>query len=59
MADKPTSRDPLGEDQPIPGTPRSRIALVVGLAIALGLIAFFIWFFATHSDRSQGTGFFG
>lgn len=59
MADEPTARDPLDEEEPIPGTPRSRVALAVGLTIALGLIVFFIWFFATHSDRSTGTGFFG
>jgi hypothetical protein len=51
--------EPIDEDEPIPGTLRSRVALVAGLAIAALIIGFLAWFIATHADRGQSGGLIG
>lgn len=59
MAETPEDLEPLDEDEPIPGTPRSRVALAAGVVIALLLLIVLGWFIATNTERGDGAGFFG
>jgi hypothetical protein len=53
--------DPLDEEeQPIPGSPRSRIAMVVGIGFLIAIVVALFWFFATHTEtREDGGGMLG
>lgn len=59
MAERPEDLEPLDEDEPIPGSPRSRVALAVGMVILVGIVVFLAWFIATNSERGEARGFFG
>lgn len=49
----------LDEGEPIPGSPRSRLALVIGIIFIIGIVAFLIWFFATHAETNRDATIFG
>lgn len=55
----PADIPPIEEHDPIPGSPRSRVSLIIGLVLLVGLLAFFAWFMATHTETQESPGMFG
>jgi hypothetical protein len=51
---KPNHEPPLDEDEPIPGSPRSRFARVVGLFLLILILAFLVWRIGWYSGQSEG-----
>jgi hypothetical protein len=49
----------VDEDEPIPGSPRSRVALVFGLAVLLAIVVFIAWFILTYNERPRQGGVLG
>lgn len=46
--------EPLDTHDPIPGTSRARVSLVIGLFLLIGILAALIWFGIQNSETSDG-----
>lgn len=59
MPDDPRPLEPVDEEDPIPGSPRSRVALTVGILVLLVIVVFIVLFIISYNEKPQAGSMFG